>query len=94
MTDWDFSESETMNEAIGIVENRQGRSVSLSMATGVTKFNRNQCGVVDPHRLLRAPLSHVAKAIKCAQEQAIEGCILHLSQFQENGARETRQLKS
>ena len=61
MTDWDFNESETIKKAIGIVENRQGRAIILSTATGITKFKRSQCGAVDPHRLMRAPLSHVNK---------------------------------
>jgi hypothetical protein len=59
MTDWDFSTSETIQEAINVVENRQGRAIILSTATGVTKFNRSQCNSVDPHRSMRAPLGHV-----------------------------------
>ena len=73
MADWDFSESETIKKAIRIVENRQARAIILSTATGVTKFNREQCDSVDLHRLMRAPLSRVNKAIKCSREQDNRG---------------------
>ena len=73
MTDWDFGESETIKKAINIVEHRQARAIILSTATGVTKFNREQCDAFDLHRLMRTPLSHVKKAIKCAQEQDNRG---------------------
>ena len=73
MTDWDLSETETIRKAIKTVENRQGRAIILSAAMGTTKFNRMQCSAVDPKRLMRAPLSHVNKVIKCVQEQANRG---------------------
>ena len=43
-----------------------------STATGITKF-RSHSKLADPHRLMRARVSHVNKVIKCAREQDNRG---------------------
>ena len=88
MTDWNFAESETIKKAVRIVANRQARAIILSIATGVTKFNREQCDAFDLHRLMRAPLSHVKKTIKCAQEQGNRG--LHFAMERISGTGDER----
>jgi len=85
MTDWDFNKSERVQEAINVVGNRQGLAIILSTATAVTKFDRSQSNSVDPHRSMRAPLSHVNKTIKCAREQDNRGLYFVLESISEKG---------
>ena len=60
MMDWNFSEVDTMKEAINVVKHRKARAIVLPTPMGITKF-RSQCKKEDPHRLMRRSAGHVKK---------------------------------
>ena len=80
MSDWDFNTAAVMKESMETIRKRRARAIILSTAIGNTKF-RSQCAKYDPHKLMRQPISHVAKTIKCAREQGNRGLYFVLEEI-------------
>jgi hypothetical protein len=80
MSDWDFSDAAVMKESMETIKERKARAIILSTAIGDSKF-RSQCASQDPYRIVRQPISHVLKTIKCAKEQDNRGLCFVLEEI-------------